>query len=56
MLVLAIEESGADVSEVCLVTSGIYDAFGEDKSAVLPRYYVIWNAVSQAESLDGSRP
>jgi hypothetical protein len=36
------------------VQTGIFDAFDEEIFAELPRDYVISNAVTQAETLDGS--
>ncbi len=38
-----------------LVRSGIFDAFDEELFAELPREYVLSNAATQAEALDGSR-
>lgn len=55
VLVLAVEDEGSDGVQVTLVKSGSVDPFGKDKFAELPRDYVLRNAVSEAEALDGSR-
>jgi hypothetical protein len=54
-LVLALEDGGSDQVQVTLVRSGFVEPFGEDKMVELPRDYVLRNAVSQAEALDGTR-
>jgi hypothetical protein len=55
VLALEFDDDGTDNLKVSLVRTGIFDTFGEEMSAELPRDYVTRNAVSQAEALDGPR-
>ena len=52
---LELDEEGIDNVKVSLVRTGIFYIFDDEIIAELPRDYVIRNAVTQAEALDGSR-
>jgi hypothetical protein len=52
---LELEEDGTDNVKVSLVRTGIFDTFDDEIFTELPRDYVIRNAVTRAEALDGSR-
>jgi hypothetical protein len=52
---LDLEEGCVDNVKVSLVRTGVFDAFDEEIYTELPRNYVLSNAATQAEALDGSR-
>jgi hypothetical protein len=55
VLVLELDEEGMNNVKVSLVRTGIFYIFDDEIIAELLRDYVIRNAVTQAEALDGSR-
>jgi hypothetical protein len=55
VLMLDLEEGGVDNVKVSLVRTGIFDTIDEEIYTELPRDFVLSNAVTQAEALDGSR-
>ncbi len=51
---LELEDESTYNIKVSLLRTGIFDTFGDDMSAKLPRDYVTKNTVSQVEALNGS--